>query len=431
MSYKKYTLKNGMRLVVVPLKSNPTATVMITANVGSRYELAENSGISHFLEHLMFKGTKQKTSREIMLELDTLGAAYNAFTSYEVTAYWVKSNKKFLDKTSDILLDLYLNAQIPEQELEKERGVILEEINMYEDDNQSKVHDVLRTLIYGDNQLGRPIIGTKENIKKLQRDDFMKYKEIFYNGPSTTIVISGDVNPVQIKKSIEQRIEKISGEKLLDSKLAKGKLNKVSKIKEKQSKPQVKIFNKKTDQTHMVLAFRTFDFYHKDMSTMKVLQGILSAGMSSRLFHKMREELGICYYCYAAPEYSYDSGYLGIFAGVGNKRLEEAIQAIMDILRDIKNNGVTEKELDKVKKNFTGKMAMSLESSDDFATFYGQQEFFHHKIKHPKEKLQEIKAVTVNDVKKLANKILKEEKANLAIVGPHKNETKLEKLLNF
>ncbi len=421
MSYKKYILKNGVRLIVVPLKNNSTATVMIAANVGSRYEKPENNGISHFLEHLMFKGTKNKTSREILLELDTLGAVYNAFTSYEMTVYWVKANKKFLEKISDILFDMYLNPEIPEQELEKERGVVLEEINMYEDDNQSKVHDVLRTLIYGKNQLGRSIIGTKENIKKLQRDDFLKYKNDFYNGSSTTVVVSGDVNPTEIRKNFEKKIQSLPA----------GKLNKVSKIKEKQTKPMVQIFNKKTDQTHLAIAFRTFGFYDKDVVTLRVLHGILSAGMSSRLFHRMREELGICYYCYAMPEYSYDSGYLGIFAGVGNKRVEEAICAIIEILKDIKKNGISQQELDKVKKNFTGKMAMSLESSDDFATFYGHQEFYHHKIKHPEERLKEVKSITVNDIKKLANRILKENKVNLAIVGPHKNPEKYQKLLSL
>ncbi len=421
MKYQKNILKNGLRLITVPIKNSQTITVSITANVGARYENEKNNGISHFLEHLMFKGTPNRTNKEITLELDTLGAAYNAFTSYEATSFWIKANKKYFKKVLNTITDLYLNANFPEEEINKERGVILEEINMYEDDNQSKAQDLLRDILYPKEPMGAHILGTKNNIKNLTREDFLNYKNNYYNASSTTITISGDVNPKEVKKIIEEKF----------ATLEEGKVHEYKKVKKIPNKKQVINFNKKTDQTHLVLGFKTFDMYHKDAVTLKLLRGILSAGMSSRLFSKMREELGICYYCYAGAENSYDSGYLGIAAGVGNKRTEEAIKAILEILNDIKTNGVEESELNKVKKNMIGKMAMALESSDEYADYFGFQEVLHLPIKTPEQYLKEVKSVTTKDIKRVAAQIFDEKNIKLALVGPHKDKNKLMNLLKF
>lgn len=421
MKYQKQTLKSGIRLIMIPMKNNPTITISVGANVGARYEDNKNNGISHFLEHLSFKGTNKRTSKEITLELDTLGADYNASTGYDTTSYWIKSNKKYINKVLDIISDIYLNSVIPAEEIEKERGVILEEINMYEDNNQAKVYHLLRELLYKNQPLGASILGPKENIKNFNREDFLNYKNNYYNGPSTTITIAGDFKPSEIKKAVEEKFKTIPS----------GKLQKPKAVKETQKTKAVKILNKKTDQTHMAIAFRTFDINHKDVVTLKMLRGVLSGGMSSRLFSKMREELGICYYCYASSDYSFDSGYIGIFAGVGHKRTGEATTAILEILKDIKENGITEKELDKVKKNIIGKTAMRLETSENFVDFYSGQEMMQTSIMTPKEYLIKVKAVTIDDIKRLAKSIFNEKSINLAVVGQHKDGTQLKKLLKI
>lgn len=421
MQYKKTILKNGIRLITVPLKGNMTTTISIMANVGTRYEDRENNGISHFLEHLQFKGTEKMTSQEITLELDKIGAEYNAFTNYEVTGYWAKTTNKNLPKVIDIVADIYKNSIIPEAEIEKERGVILEEINMYEDNNKVKAYMCFRDLMYSDHPLGWEILGPKENIKKLSREDFLNYRNRYYKGKNTTVVVSGDIKTAEIKKMIESAL----------GDLAAGKYDLPKKIKENQKTKQVKICHKKTDQTHMVLGFRTFDFKDKKVKTAAVLRGVLSAGMSSRLFSKMREELGICYYCYASSSYTYDTGYMGIFSGVGNKRVEEAIEGILEILKDIKENGVPEPELKKVKNTLINRTNMNLETSDQWAEYYGEQELFKEEIKNPVQHIKELKSVTAKDVQKLAQEIFIDKNLNLAILGPHKDAAKFKKLLNI
>jgi predicted Zn-dependent peptidase len=419
MKYQKTILKNGIRLITVPLKGNMTTTVSIMANVGARYEEEKNNGISHFLEHLQFKGTKTKSSKDIVLELDEIGAEYNAFTNYEVTGYWAKTNNKNFKKVLDIVTDIYKNSIFPENEIEKERGVILEEINMYEDNNKMKAYMNFRTLMYGDHPLGREVLGPKENIKKLQREDFLTYRDKHYKGKATTVVVAGDIKTSEIKKMIEDALGDLDA----------GKFYNPEKINIKQKNKQVKILNKKTDQTHMILGFRTFGIKDKNLATARLLSGVLSAGMSSRLFSKMREELGICYYCYASNNYTFDTGYMGIFAGVGNKRVGEAVTGILEILEDIKTNGVPKKELDKVKNIIYNSTDMNLETSDQWADYYGDQEVSILDIKTPAQIKKEIKAVTSEDVQKLAKKIFTENNMNLAILGPHNDPKQFEKLL--
>ena len=323
MQYNKTILKNGIRLITVPIKGSMTTTVSIMANVGARYENENNNGISHFLEHLQFKGTEKLTSKDITLKLDELGADYNAFTNYETTGYWAKTENKSYKKSLSILADIYKNSVIPENEIEKERGVILEEINMYEDNNKAKAYRFFRELMYKNHQLGRSVLGTKENVKNLTRKDFIEYRNKYYKGKSTTVVVAGDIKTGEVKKIVEVEL----GD--LDS----GKLYIPEKFTKKQTKKKTEILYKKTDQSHMTLGFKTFGFKNKNAKTATILRGVLGAGMSSRLFSKMREELGICYYCYAVNNYSYESGYMGIFAGVGNDRVDEAITGILNFSR--------------------------------------------------------------------------------------------------
>ena len=421
MKYKKTILKNGIRLITVPMKDNPTVTALVMVEAGSRYETLENNGISHFLEHMCFKGTENRTYSDISYELDKIGAQYNAFTSYDCTGYYAKSHHKNLPEILDVLSDIYLNSDIPQVELDKERGVIIEEINMYEDLPQRKVYDIFTNLLYGKHPMGWTIIGPKENIKKMTREDFLKYREQFYFGNATTVVVAGNIEQTEVKKLVEKMFAKMESKKLI----------KPLKISESQKTPALKMEYKKTDQSHLILGFRTFDLFHKDKTTLEVLNAVLSAGMSSRLFKKMREELGICYYIKSFLSFSYDAGYLGVRSGVGNGRLEEAISGIIKELQKMKEELVNEKELEKTKNILISELVMHMETSNDHAEFYAEQEIFHEEIKSPNEMVKEIKKITPADLQKLAKKIFIDVKMNLAVIGPNQNEAEILKLLKI
>ena len=422
MQYKKTILKNGLRIITVPMKDNPTVTVLVLVEAGSKYETKDKNGISHFLEHMCFKGTvKRPSNTEISSELDSLGAHYNAYTGDERTGYYAKVEYQQLDKVLDIISDMYLNPLLPDKEIEKEKGVIIEEINMCEDLPKRKVQIVFLELLYGDQPAGREVLGPKENINKMAREDFVSYRDKFYVPKATTVVVAGNFNEAKAVKSISNIFGKIK---------EKNKGEKV-KTNEKQQKPQVKIFNKDTDQTHLVLGVRTFDIYDKRNPAINVLRGILSGGMSARLFKKMRDEMGICYYVHAGVDSATDCGYFSVSAGVDSRRVKEAISVILAEFNDLKEKLISPEELKRVKQQIAGSLFLSLESSDSLAEFYGDQEIMNEKIKTPEEIKKEIEAVTAEDIKKLAKQVFVDAGLNLALVGRFPDKKQFEDILKF
>ncbi|MCR4274752.1 MAG: insulinase family protein [Candidatus Campbellbacteria bacterium] len=420
MKYHKKVLRNGMRIVVAPMKDNPTVTVMVLVEAGSRYENKRMNGISHFLEHICFKGTsKRPHSGDISHELDSLGAESNAFTGDEVTGYWAKGRAHQFDRILEIVSDLYLDPLLPKNDITTERGVIIEELNMYEDLPQRIVHDVLGKLMYKDQPAGRPIIGPKENLLRFRRPDFITYRNEHYIAPKTTVVVAGNVSVAETEKKIATYF----------SHLPKAKYVPRAKTKEHQKTPQLLLKAKKTDQTHFVLGFRSFDLFDKRIPTLEVLATILGRGMSSRLFRKLRDEMGVCYYVRAGDETSTDTGVFKIASGVDTKRFEEVLQEILNQVRRIKNELVGPVELAKAKEIIMGRTQMGLESSDDVANWFGEQEILRKKIQTPKEALKEISAVTAKDVQKVAREIFRNNNLNLATVGPVKNTPRLKRIL--
>lgn len=421
MKYQKTTLENGLRLVTVPMKDNSTVTVLILVEAGSHYEDKKNNGLSHFLEHMCFKGTEKRDYKEISFELDSIGAQYNAFTSEDFTGYYAKAHYSQLSKITEILSDIYLNSTIPQPEIEKERGVIIEEINMYEDLPARKVYEVFNSLLYGDSPAGRPIIGPKENIKKFNQEDFLNYRQKHYIAPKTTVVVAGNFDPKQVKEEVKKYFADLTKEQVIKPK----------PVVEKQKAPAIKLEYKKSDQSHLILGFRTFDIYNQNQTTLDVLAFLLGKGMSSRLFSKMRDEMGICYYVRAGNSASFDTGYLAIRSGVNNKRLEEAVAAILEEIRLIRDEEVSAKELKKVKNMMISELAINLETSESRAEFFGEQETMHQKIKAPKDLIKEIRAVSAKDLQKIAKQIFRSDNINLAVIGPTKDSQKLKKYLKL
>lgn len=419
---KKKILKNGLRVVTVPMKDNPTVTVLVLVGTGSDYEPKNIGGISHFLEHMCFKGTlKRPNAQAISHELDALGCQYNAFTGHEVTGYYAKSDAKNFKKIFDVVSDIYLNSTFPEAEMEKEKGVIVEEINMYEDMPASHVQDLFSEVLYGDQPAGRNVAGTKENVRAMTRNDFVKYKKSHYVADSTVIIVAGSITNNEVYKEVAKHFKDVHTGK---------KVAKV-KIKDKQNKPNTIVKFKETDQTHLVLGVRTFPLKDKRNAILSVLSGILGAGMSSRLFERLREEMGVAYYVRAYNDPSLDHGSFQISAGVSNIRTKEVIKEILKECTRLIYEKVNEKELAKVKSFLVGNTKLSLEATDDIANFYGSQELMRGEIKTLAEKIKNINKVTSVDIQKMAKAIFQTKHLNLAIIGPFKNKDQFSKILKF
>lgn len=425
MKFSKKVLKNGLRVVTIPMKDNPTVTVLVLVEAGSKYEEKKINGISHFLEHMCFKGTSRRPKAiDISKELDALGSQYNAFTAQEYTGYYAKSDARHFRQVFDIVSDIYLNSTFPEAEMQKEKGVIIEEINMYEDMPARHVQDLMMKLLYGNQPAGWNIAGEKGNILKMKRREFVKYKKEHYVPKATVLVVAGKITPKQVMKEARSIFGDIKNSK------KSGKL----KVKDAQRRPAVLVKFKKTDQTHFVLGVRTYDLFSKNNPVLSVLGGILGGGMSSRLFQKLREEMGVGYYVRAYNDTYTDHGFFQISAGVDNKRIKEVLEAVLEECRKLKNIKVSEEELNKVKECLIGNMKLGLESSDDIANFYGGQELLKKEIKSAEEKAQAIRKVTAREVQTLAKKIFKNNALNLALIGPFKGgkaEAGFLKILKF
>jgi predicted Zn-dependent peptidase len=422
MKYIKKVLKNGLRVVIVPMKDNPTVTVLVLVEAGSKYETKNVNGISHFLEHMCFKGTEKRPKAvDISKELDALGSQYNAFTAQEYTGYYAKSDAKHFKKIFDIVSDIYLNSTFPEAEMQKEKGVIIEEINMYEDMPSRHVQDLVMKLLYGDTPAGWNIAGSKSNILNMKREDFVKYKSEHYLPEATTLVISGHVT----EREVMTEVNKIFG------KVKSGKKGKKLKVIEHQTVPKALVSFKQTDQTHFVLGVRSQGMFSKKSAILSVLSGVLGGGMSSRLFVKLREEMGVGYYVRAYNDAYTDHGFFQISAGVDNKRIDEVLVAVLNECKKLTQELVTEEELNKVKECLIGNMKLTLESSDDIANFYGGQELLKREIKSAEEKAKELRAVTAKQIKTLAQEIFKNEKLNLALIGPFEEKKEKDRFLNI
>ncbi|HPN96640.1 MAG TPA: pitrilysin family protein [Candidatus Moranbacteria bacterium] len=422
MQHKKTTLKNGLRIITVPMAGTETVTVTVMIGVGSRYETEKEAGLSHFIEHMFFKGTKKRpTTLDISSELDSIGGEFNAFTAKDKTMYYAKVDAKHLDKALDVVADMYLNSKIDEKEINREKGTILQELNMYEDMPIRNVGDVFESLLYNGNPLGREIIGRKKTIKSFKRENFLNYMNRFYMANDTVVCVAGKINEKKAVAKIKGYFEN----------MGRGEKPHIIKVKEKQKTPQIKIKNKKTDQTHFVFGVRAYHQEHKDRFALGLLSVILGGNMSSRLFIEVRERRGLAYYVRSAEETFKDCGYFSVQAGVEHKNLELAILTILKELKKITRDKISEKELQKAKDFVKGKSVMGLESSDEVAMFYVNQEVSKGKIMVPEEVFKRFDKVTVSDIMRVAKDIFKKEKMNLAVIGPHKNAAKLKKLLSM
>ena len=410
LKFQIHKLANGLKLITAPIDTTEAVTVLILVKIGVRNENAQNNGISHFLEHVFFKGTKKRPSAyEIAKEFDSLGANHNAFTSYEYTGYYIQSDAQDFEKSFELLSDLFLNPTFPKDEVEREKGVVIEDVNMHHDVPQEYVWVLNQKQLFPKISLGFDLGGSTDTIKKITRDDIVNYFKSGYCPDSTLVVICGNPKKSNWKKSAEKYFEmKKNNSSLPIEKFKQGSIQKIVQ--------QIR----KVDQTHFVLSYLTFPKSDPRRYALSLLSIILAGGMSSRLFTEIRERRAWAYYVRSDTACYQDIGTFSIYAGVQKNKLNESIKIIQDQIADICKNGPKNDELERAKSNLRGHLALALEDSFEIASYLAEESVFESKIRQPEEIIENLNKVTAGEIKALSQEIFKSDRMGLAIVGPKK-----------
>ncbi len=423
MKAQIHTLKNGLRVILIDTKAFPTLTTLLLIGAGSRYENKQNNGIAHFFEHMAFKGSKKYPSSFIISStIESLGGIFNAFTSKDHTGYWIKATNQHFDTMTDVLSDMILNSFLLEEELQREKGVIVEELNLYEDTPYRKVGELFEELIYPDNPLGFDIGGTKETVRSFTRKTFTDYMNNLYHPKNAVFVVAGGLD--KNKDYVDLIQDKFKH-------WQDGRKGEFSKVIEKQKKPGLLLRYKKTEQSHFCLGWRAYSFFDERKYAASLLSVILGGGMSSRLFMEVREKRGLCYYISTGRESYHDVGNFATHAGVTNSldKVKEAIEVILKEHSKIVKKEATQTELDKAKEVIKGQMLLSLEDSFNVANFFGTKLILRDQIISPEEYIAKIDSVKLEDIFVAAEHMFKPEKLNLALIGPYKKQEDFEKVL--
>lgn len=423
MKYHKKVLKNKLTIIEVPSTDAESVVVDFFVKTGSRSETPKENGISHFLEHFLFKGTKKYPSAMAITELvDGIGGEMNANTGKEHTQYFIKAHHSRLEMIFQILTDMIQNPLLDKPEMEREKGVIVEEINMYKDSPRAVVSNLLEETMWPKQALGRDIAGSPETVTKFTQAMFRSYLERHYQTGNMLVGISGKYD----RKKLNQLINKYW------SKLPSRKFHGWDKSSNGQNSPRVAIHHKATQQAHFDLGFKGFGYNDKRNKVASVLSSILGGGMSSRLFTEIREKRGLAYYVRASQGTYIDTGVFDISAGVRVSHLEEAVKVTLEELSKIAYGKIEPKELFKAKEFIKGKTTIYLEDNQSRLDWYLEQAAFKKEIKTPAEAFKDIDSVTIAQVQKLAKELFDPNKMTLAVVGPYKKamEGKLLKIIN-
>lgn len=414
--YKISKLKNGLTILKVPIRGAKSVLVDVFVKVGSRSEPPRINGVSHFLEHLFFKGSKRfPTAMDLSHSLDAIGAEYNANTGKEHTQYYIKAAGKHFRFIFETLSDVLQNPLFLEEEIERERGVIVEEINMYEDSPIQHVEDVAEEVMWPGQALGRNIAGSKKSVANIKRRDIVSYKETFYQPKNMILAVAGRFSEPLLKKLADKHW----------SALPSKSFPKWAGAVDSQKSPRAKVEKKATEQYHLSIGFRSFDHNHKDNAVQTVLAAILGGGMSSRLFTEIRERRGLAYYVRAGSSGYQDTGSFGIKAGIRTGALNEALSVIESELKKIKSEGVKKIELKKAKEYLKGGMTLSLESGDTLLAWYLGQTAFRDRILSPEDEFRLIDRVDGRDIRRVASHIFQNNKISIAVVGPKAEKLKI------
>jgi len=416
MKKTKYLLPNNLKVLLIDTEAFPSVASLLLVGAGSRYENQKNAGIAHFFEHMAFKGSRRYPSAlSISTLLDSIGSQQNAFTSKDHTGYWIKAPLKHFGTVVDVLSDMILNSLLKPAEIKREKGVIIEEINMYEDLPQYKVWDVFENLIFPGNALGEATIGSKETVSAFSRKTFVDYMNSLYRPNNAVLVVAGGLNG-QEEKIKKQIYAKFSGWQ------AKPTLSFVTYNKT-QSRPHIRLLARPSEQAHFILGYPALSRHSKQRYVLTVLAAIMGGGMSSRLFYELRERRGLCYYIQSGTDLYAETGYIYTRAGVSvnPEKIKQAVSLITKEQQKIAGGGLKQVELKKAKEMVKGRTILALEDSFNLAQFFGKRTLFGQEESNLKTVLENIEKVSLAQVVELAKEIYQPNKQNLAIISPHKN----------
>jgi len=438
MIYQNFVLKNGLKVILVDTKTFPTFTAMLLVGAGSRYENKENNGVAHFFEHMAFKGSKKYPNALILSSMiEGLGGVFNAFTTKDHTGYWIKAPVSSFETVIDVLADMIKNPLLLEEEIKREKGVIIEEINMYEDQPQYKAWELFEEMVFKNHPLGYPTTGYKKTVSKFTRQTFLEYMKDLYKPSNVILVVTGGLSQIQNSKFTLRFGGQNNNSKLKNyleiiekkfSSWSDGQKASFLEFSDNQNSPQILIKTKKTEQAHLILGYRGLNYTHPKRYVQSVLMTILGGGMSSRLFYQLRERRGLCYYVNSGTEPFSDTGYVYTRVGltVDPKKINEAIKVIIAEHQKIANDDLKDDEIKKAKEMIKGQLVLSLEDSHNLASFFGRKLMFEGKIIEPQEVIKKIDEISKEEIVDLAKKLFVREKLNLTLLSPIKeNEIKV------
>ena len=418
--FERETLQNGLRLLTAPIPTSQSVACFVMLAAGSRYETAETNGIAHFAEHMFFKGTEQRpTARDIGSEIDGIGGEFNAFTGKEYTGYYVRCAAEHRRLALDVLVDMLRHSKFEPEEIEREKGVIVEEMNMYFDTPRDYISGVYDSLLYGDQPLGWDIIGRKETVRAATRDSFTDYLGHWYKPERMVVGFGG-----QLDDDVRDEVLELLGD------LEPAETGAPAAVQlSGNGGSRVKLHTKESDQAHLSLGVRSYPLTHPDRYSLLVLATVLGTGMSSRLFTEVRERRGLAYYVYATNHSYTDAGSLYSQAGVDINRVDEAVETIVGELKRIADEPVPADELQKAKNVAKGRFVLQLESPHALIMFGLRREVLEGAATEPEEVLAGIDAVTAEDVQRVAQDVIGSNGVNMALIGPFDDPDRFEKLL--
>jgi len=407
--FKKEHLINGVPVVMESLRNMRSVVLGTWVKVGSRHEPSEKNGISHFLEHMFFKGTKRRTAKDIAFEIDSLGGELNAFTSRETTTFYIKVLDDFLEKGLDLLTDVFLNSTFPDEDIEKEKKIIKEEIKMVEDTPDDYIHDLSNQTVWGGTGLGQSVLGRRETIRSFTRDDLITHIKKYYGTKDMVLSCAGNFDPEHLLSLLNRSL----------GHLRRGSEPERGAAPEFQSK--IDIFAKELSEAHVCLAIKGIPQASKERYCLFTLNTILGAGVSSRLFQEIREKRGLAYAIYSFIASYIDTGLWGVYAGVSRKKVCEVTELILKEIHMLKDT-VSEEELERAKNQLKGNIILGLESSSSRMNNIARQEIYYGKYYSPKEIMAEIDSITLKQIRELAERIVKKEWFSLTVHGPVREE---------